>query len=144
MPPPLPCLIGLITGVGLYLIFPLSFPSRIVTVVLGVIGVVVVVALSVAMSRAFDRHNTSANPKSETTAIVDTGPFKYSRNPAYLTVGILQVAIGLLLNNVWVVVLTAPALIAIHMMVVKKEERYLEDKFGNEYLQYKSRVRPWI
>ncbi len=98
----------------------------------------------VTLSRTFERHATSGNPYKESTAIVDTGPFRLSRNPMYLTVAVLQAALGLLFNNVWVLLMLVPALIAIHYVVVLGEEAYLEAKFGDAYLDYKSHVRRWM
>lgn len=98
----------------------------------------------VAGLRAFRRHGTSPSEKVETTAIVDTGPYRFSRNPAYIAAAIFQGASGLLFNNMWVLLAIIPALIAVHYLVVLKEEAYLEAKFGKAYLDYKSRVRRWI
>ncbi len=80
----------------------------------------------------------------EATAIVDTGPYRFSRNPAYLAAGALQCALGLLLNSEWILLMVMPAMIVIHKFVVLKEEAYLEDKFGEVYLDCKSRVRRWL
>ena len=94
--------------------------------------------------RAFRRHDTSSDPKEEATAIVDTGLFRFSRNPGYLAAGALQAVLGLLFNSVWILLTIIPAMIVIHKVVVLREEAYLEDRFGEEYLDYKSRVRRWI
>lgn len=84
------------------------------------------------------------DPNEETTAIVDTGPLRFSRNPAYVAAGLLQAVLGLLFNNVWVLLTIMPAIIVIHYVVVLRQEAYLEEKFGEAYRDYKSRVRRWI
>lgn len=144
MPPPLPNLVGAIVGLllGWLLPWPLGNYGKVLPVGVGLVAVVAV--LSIAMARAFKRHGTPPDPAEETTAIIDTGPFKYSRNPAYVTVALLQVALGFLFNNAWMVLLTLPASLVVHYAVVMREEAYLERKFGSEYLRYKSRVRRWL
>lgn len=144
MPPPLPNLLGAIVGWLLGWLLPWSIGDyrNVLPVGLGLMALVVV--LGVAMARAFKRHGTPADPAKETTAIIDSGPFKYSRNPAYVTVALLQVALGFLFNNAWMVLLTLPASLVVHYAVVLREEAYLERKFGGKYLRYKSRVRRWL
>ncbi len=75
---------------------------------------------------------------------MDTGPFRFSRNPGYATLQMIQVTVGLLLNNMWILLMTLPAVIVVHYVVVLGEEAYLERKFGDAYLEYKSRVRRWV
>jgi protein-S-isoprenylcysteine O-methyltransferase Ste14 len=144
MPPPLPNLAGLIIGllIGWLVPWPIGAYSLVLPAGLALTGVVV--WLSVSMALAFKRHGTPPDPAEETTAIIDTGPFKFSRNPAYLTVALLQIALGLLFNNGWIVLLTLPAATIVNYVVVTKEEAYLEGKFGAEYLRYKARVRRWL
>ena len=144
IPPPLPCLIGLIAGLVCGWLWPWRIAPYAISLTLGLLLMGVVVALLVSLTRAFRRHGTPADPVKETTAIIDTGPFRFSRNPAYLTVALLQVSLGFVFNNAWIVLLTIPALLVIQQVVVVREEAYLEAKFGERYLQYKSRVRRWI
>lgn len=144
MPPPLPCVAGLIVGLVLGWIWPWHIASVPFALGLGVAALVLVAVLGATTNQAFCRHGTSPDPVNESTALVDSGPFRWSRNPAYLCVGLLQVAMGCFFNNVWMVVLTLPALVAIHYLVVVREEAYLEAKFGQAYRDYKARVRPWL
>lgn len=144
MPPPLPCLIGLILGLMLGWVWPQPIASYGISLAVGLVIIAIVVWLSVSMALAFRRHGTSPDPASETTAVVESGPFRFSRNPAYLTAALLQVGLGFVFNNLWVVLLTVPAVIVIQKLVVAREEAYLEAKFGDAYRDYKSRVRRWI
>ena len=139
-----PCLLGLVLGLACDWVWPWRIGPYEYVLPAGALLVVVVLLLVVNLMRAFSRHRTSADPKEETTAIVDTGPFRFSRNPAYISAGLLQAALGLFFNSVWVLVTIIPAMIVIHYVVVLKEESYLEEKFGEEYLDYKSRVRRWL
>ncbi len=144
MLPPLPCLLGFVLGLACDWVWPWPLGPYRYVLPAGVFLAVLVGVSVVSLLRAFKRHGTSADPKEETTAIVDTGPFRFSRNPAYVGAGLLQAVLGLIFNNVWVLLTIIPAMIVIHYVVVLREEAYLEAKFGEAYLGYKSRVRRWI
>ncbi len=144
MPPGRPFLLGIVLGFILGWRWPWPVgPYEYVLPAGALLTGLFVVGLITGL-RAFKRHGTSPDEKKETTAIVDTGPYRFSRNPAYVCAAILQAALGLLFNNVWILLTIIPALIAIHYLVVLQEEAYLEAKFGKEFLDYKSRVRRWI
>ncbi len=144
MMPARPCLLGLLLGVACDWVWPWPLGPYLYVLPAGLFLAVLVGVSVVSLLRAFKRHDTSADPKEETTAIVDSGPFRFSRNPAYLAMGALHAVLGLLFNNVWILLTIIPAMIVIHKVVVLKEEAYLEDRFGDMYLDYKSRVRRWI
>src|SRR6266566_631731 len=95
------------------------------------------VCLAVWGRRVMERAGTNVNPTLPTTALVATGPFRLSRNPLY-------VGLALVANVLWVLVLVAPVLLVMHYGVVRREERYLEAKFGDAYRQYRSRVRRYF
>ena len=62
----------------------------------------------------------------------------------YVGMGLIQAACGLWLDNVWLLVLVPLALFAVFRIAVLPEEVYLEDKFGDSYLEYKRSVRRWL
>jgi protein-S-isoprenylcysteine O-methyltransferase Ste14 len=72
------------------------------------------------------------------------GPFRFSRNPQYLSVNIIYTGIAISFNALWPIVFLPVVLVIMREGVIKREERYLERKFGEEYLSYKARVRRWI
>ena len=142
--PPAPCLLGFMLGLVLDWRWPWSFGASEYTLPAGLLLLGVFAWLVRAGLQAFKRHSTSADIRKETTAIIDTGPFRFSRNPGYLGLAILQTSMSLLLDNVWILVTVLPAMIVIHYVVVLREEAYLAAKFGDAYLDYKSSVRRWI
>ena len=73
-----------------------------------------------------------------------TGPYRLTRNPAYLGMALVYVATALLAGSLWALVPLPFVLVVIDRAVIAGEERYLERKFGPEYLDYKTRVRRWI
>jgi protein-S-isoprenylcysteine O-methyltransferase Ste14 len=93
---------------------------------------------------SFSRKGTAVEPWKPTTAIVTTGPYRFTRNPAYLGMALTYVGIALLSSAVWVLVPLPFVLAVIDRGVIAREERYLERKFGEEYLGYKRTVRRWV
>ena len=92
----------------------------------------------------FRKARTDFNPRKPTTAIITTGPFRFSRNPSYLVLTLLCVGIGIAAGSIWILGLLIPAIVVMHYGVIVREERYLENKFGEEYLRYKRSVRRWL
>jgi protein-S-isoprenylcysteine O-methyltransferase Ste14 len=87
---------------------------------------------------------TNIRPDLPATAIVSDGPFAFTRNPLYLTLIAMYAGIGVALASVSFLAGLLPLALVLHFGVVLREERYLEAKFGDAYLGYKSRVRRWI
>ena len=87
---------------------------------------------------------TNVDPLLPTTAIVITGLFRFSRNPIYVGLTLMYLGLTLVFNTWWGIVLLVPLLMTMHRGVVQREERYLEQKFGETYRQYRSRVRRYL
>lgn len=92
----------------------------------------------------FRRSGQSENPWKPTPQIVDRGPFRVTRNPMYLQMLLVCIGFAVMLGNVWILLLTPLAAFVLQRYAILPEERYLEAKFGEEYLAYKRRVRRWI
>ena len=90
------------------------------------------------------RARTAIDPYKPSTAVVEDGPYRYSRNPIYVADALLYVGLALLLRSLVGLLLLPVALLVMEFGVVRREERYLEKKFGGAYLKYKSRVRRWL
>jgi protein-S-isoprenylcysteine O-methyltransferase Ste14 len=109
-------------------------------------GLIIVCAVGIALIAviAFFRAKTHVEPWKPSSTIIQSGLYRFSRNPIYLTFLIILAGIALVLNSIWVL-LGMPLLVwLLRMLVISREERYLEDKFGDEYRQYKNQVRRWI
>jgi protein-S-isoprenylcysteine O-methyltransferase Ste14 len=72
------------------------------------------------------------------------GPFRYTRNPGYLCLAMIYAGIAILRNSLWTILLLPSVLYVVQREVIGREERYLERTFGEEYLDYKGRVRRWV
>lgn len=94
--------------------------------------------------RAMRATGQSENPYKPTTEIIETGPFRYTRNPMYLQMVLACLGIAVLLANLWITLLTPVCAILLQVLVIRHEEAYLERKFGADYRDYKRRVRRWI
>jgi len=102
------------------------------------------VLLAVWGRRVMEHAGTNVNPTLPTTALVVAGPFRFSRNPLYVALTLVYVGLALLTNALWVLLLIAPVLLVTHYGVVRREELYLEAKFGDSYRGYRSRVRRYL
>lgn len=143
VPPPLAYAVPLVAGLLLHRWRPIgplpaapSSVAGIVFLVLGLVGLPAVVA--------FRRAGTSPIPWKPTTALVMTGPFRFTRNPMYVGFTCLYAGISLLAHAVWPLVFLPLVLAVMHYGVILREERYLEGVFGEPYRDYCRQVRRWI
>ena len=143
-PPPLVFLAGLIVGFALEALLPGVDLPGLVEWGLGSLLVVAGLGLLLTFNASFSRKGTAVEPWKPTTAIVTTGPYRLTRNPAYLGMALTYVGIAVLSSAVWVLLPLPVVLAVIDRGVIAREERYLERKFGEEYLAYKRTVRRWI
>jgi protein-S-isoprenylcysteine O-methyltransferase Ste14 len=134
----------LLIGLLLNFVFPIGFLPRSVALALGVLAIICAGLIVISAVRAMSRARTAINPSHPTTVIVSDGVFSLSRNPIYLSMTLLYIGIALLFGALWVLLLLLPLLVIVQIGVVKREEIYLEGKFGSEYLRYKARVRRWV
>ena len=110
----------------------------------GLAAIALGILLMVWAGVQFWRKHTSVIPYSPTTAIIHSGPFQISRNPIYLADTLCYVGVAILLNTAWPLLFLPLVLLVMHRGVILREERYLEQKFGDEYIDYKMRVRRWF
>jgi protein-S-isoprenylcysteine O-methyltransferase Ste14 len=75
---------------------------------------------------------------------VDEGPFKFSRNPMYLSLVVLLIALSILFLSIWFFLSSVVLCLVLDRFAVAPEEVYLAQKFGDRYVEYKTRVRRWI
>lgn len=101
-------------------------------------------ALSVAAFALFRRNRTSIIPNRPATALVTEGPYRFTRNPMYVSLAALYVGVTMALNSWWPLALLPIVVLAVDRMVIAREERYLADAFPSEYKAYRARVRRWI
>lgn len=143
-PPPLIYLGALGVGFGVDAIAgSASLPSE-VALPIGAASMVAGVGLLGSFLSAFRRAQTPIDPYTPSEAIVTDGPYRLTRNPGYLGMALTYAGIAIVSNRLWALVPLPVAMAIIDRGVIAREERYLERKFGQPYLDYKRRVRRWI
>lgn len=101
-------------------------------------------AAAVPAMFAFRRRRTPVDPGRGTSFLVAEGPFRHTRNPMYLGLVLIMAALFCLSASLWMLLAGLTLYLLLLHGVIKPEERYLENKFGEPYLAYKSRVRRWL
>lgn len=146
IPPPLIFFACLGVGVFLEYLFPFRLISGAWTIRM-TIGCILIFAsglISLSAFKALTDNKTPFDPTKSTVKIVREGSFRFSRNPLYLALLLLLSGIAVLICSVWLVLAIPILFILFEYLAVRPEEKYLEDKFGKEYLDYKASVRRWI
>ena len=141
-----PVLFGgtLLVGLLLHWLRPAAILPSLAARLLGLVVLIASGLLVRSAEGAMRRAGTDPRPNHPSLAIVTGGPFRFTRNPMYLGTTGLYVAVSLLVNARWPLVLLLPMLAVLQWGVVRREERYLEEKFGEPYRAYRSRVRRWV
>lgn len=145
--PPVLFLSALLLGCLLEFVWPLGaglLNSSLVRVAAGAVLVCAGAALLVAAMGKFKAAGTNVPTVLPSTALVTTGVYARTRNPIYLGLSAIYAGLAVGLNTWWAILLLAPILVILQVGVVKREERYLERKFGDDYRAYCTRVRRWI
>jgi protein-S-isoprenylcysteine O-methyltransferase Ste14 len=101
-------------------------------------------ALFVVSVREFRRAGTSVVPGEPSTALLESGPYRYTRNPIYISFTLFYFGLAIMLTSAWLLVLLVPVLIVLQRGVVEREEAYLASKFGEAYRKYQLRVPRWL
>lgn len=144
VPPPLIYLAGLGLGWLLDAWYPLGrVPDPIRWVLGGALGVTGLGIILPAL-RLMRRAGTAIMPTRPTTRLVLGGPFRFTRNPLYLSLVLIYASIAVLTTMLWALVLLPAVIVILQRLAISKEEAYLERKFGDEYRAYRARVRRWI
>ena len=141
--PPIIFLGSILLGIALNWAWPLHFVSRSVRLV-GPLVAACAVVLFLLSYREFRAAGTSVRGSTRSTTIVRTGPYRFSRNPIYLAFILFVLGLSVWLNNAWLPVTLIPALAIIALVVIPREERFLESTFGDQYSSYKAQVRRWF
>ena len=92
----------------------------------------------------FRRAGTNVPTHKPATSVVTTGLYALTRNPLYMALTLIYTGIALAIDNIIMLGLLAPLFVVMHFGVISREEAYLEAKFGDEYRDYKERVRRWL
>lgn len=143
--PPIAWALAAVVGLGLDWLLPLPFmPDALPAGLIGGAVFAVALALFAWAIATVTRAGSNVPTNQPTTTIVDTGPFRFTRNPIYLAMFLGLIALAIAFDSLWPLVALVPFALVIRYGVVAREEAYLERKFGDVYRQYRSRVRRWL
>lgn len=142
--PPVVYLVTIAAGLALEQAWPLVFLPPELGVTLGAGFIAIAVGVFFFSVRTFREAGTAVPGNKPTSTIVRTGPYRFSRNPIYLAFSLLQFGVASWIDSLWVVATLLAAIAVMAWFVIPREERYLESRFGAEYLDYKACVRRWL
>jgi protein-S-isoprenylcysteine O-methyltransferase Ste14 len=142
--PPLIYLGAIALGLAIHFVWPVAIVPSAIGPPIGAIVIVVAVALFISSVRTFRAAGTPVPGNRPTTTIVRAGPYRFSRNPIYLAFSLFQLGLSIWVNSVALLITLVPAVALMSLVVIPREERYLEARFAAEYLPYKASVRRWL
>jgi protein-S-isoprenylcysteine O-methyltransferase Ste14 len=142
--PPLLLLGGVGLGLALQWLLPLRLGGGGARLALGLALIAAGVAAGGWTLAWMRRTHQDPDPRKPSPELILGGPFRWSRNPIYLGMALLQAGIGVAAGNVWLLLLLAPLLLILQRSVIEPEEEYLGRKFGDAYAAYRASVRRWL
>ena len=145
-PPPLIFLIWTVVGVVVhYSVARAPIPvERMISAVGGVLILLVGVGIIASARMHFTRTGQNPIPWKPSPELILEGPYRFTRNPMYVGVTLMQIGLGVAFNNFWIVMFAPLALLINHFVAVLPEERYLSEKFGDSYKRYLTQVRRYF
>lgn len=142
--PPVLLLMAVVLMVALHYVLPvarwLAWPWR----ALGALPIAMALLVGFWGAIQFRRHDTTIIPFEQSTALIAEGPYRYSRNPLYISMTLILVGLWILLGSLSPVVVVPLFVWWISTRFIANEERHLEAQFGRTYLEYKTKVRRWL
>ena len=143
--PPLAWAVAVIAGLVLDWLAPLPFlPEDWPAGLLGAVVFVLALVLAIWAIDTMTRAGTNVPTNRPTTAIVEGGPYRFTRNPIYMGMFGGLIGLGIAFDNPWLLAMLVPFALVIRYGVVAREEAYLERTFGDAYRGYRRRVRRWL
>jgi protein-S-isoprenylcysteine O-methyltransferase Ste14 len=143
--PPLAWALAVVAGFALGWLVPLPFlPADLPAGWSGALVFVLALALAIWAIATIVRAGSNVPTNRPTTTIVESGPYRFTRNPIYLGMFGGQIGLAIAFDNLWLLLMLAPFALVIRYGVVAREEAYLERTFGDPYSGYRLRVRRWL
>jgi protein-S-isoprenylcysteine O-methyltransferase Ste14 len=143
--PPIAWALAVLAGLVLNWLMPLPFVPAVVSASwLGAIVFVVALALVAWAIITMTRAGSNVPTNLPSTTIVETGPYRFTRNPIYLGMVLGLIGLAIAFDGLWLLMTLVPFVLVIRYGVIAREEAYLERKFGEVYRRYRARVRRWL
>ena len=143
--PPLAWGLTVVAGLALNWLVPVPFlPGDLPAGWLGAMVFVLALALFAWSIATMTRAGTNIPTNQPTTTIVESGPYRFTRNPIYIGMFLGLIGLAIAFNTIWLLLMMVPFALVIRYGVVAREEAYLDRKFRDVYRGYRSRVRRWL
>jgi protein-S-isoprenylcysteine O-methyltransferase Ste14 len=144
IPPPLYYVAGVAGGIAANGLVPLPLGGRPATVVAGALVTALGLGLAFAGVAAVIRHRTTIVPHHPVATLLTSGAYRHSRNPMYTGLAIGYLGLALLFDSWWPLAFWPFVILAVRHLVIRPEEEYLTQRFGQTYRDYRARVRRWL
>jgi protein-S-isoprenylcysteine O-methyltransferase Ste14 len=144
IPPPLYYAAGLAAGMAINGVVAFPLDGRPATTVAGAVFTALGLAFAFSGVAAVIRHRTTIVPHHPVATLLTGGAYRLSRNPMYTGLAIAYLGLALLLGSWWPLTLWPLVIVAVRQLVIRPEEHYLTQRFGQAYTDYQSRVRRWL
>ena len=142
--PPTIFAVAFLIGLVLDFAIPFSLMPTLPQFILGAACLVAGFSLIRSSISAIENAGTTYDPYAASTKLVTSGIYRFTRNPGYLGLAVIQLGLALLIDGLWIAIVMVIAVVVTHVFVVRLEQEKLRQTFGQEYDQYVARVRPWI
>jgi len=147
IPPPLLFALGFLAGAWLRAAWPGdALPAAYAPAARAAGFVLLAAGVSGAVAGlvTFFRAKTTVIPHRAASSLVQHGPYRITRNPMYVGLTLAYAGLALALNRLWPLAILPVVLAILIVAVIRPEERHLDERFGDEYRDYKRRVRRFL
>ncbi|ABD08979.1 Isoprenylcysteine carboxyl methyltransferase [Rhodopseudomonas palustris HaA2] len=142
--PPMLLTLAALASIGLGVVAPLTVPRAQAVVLIGYAIAGLGLAVDLWAILTMRRARTNILPHRAADRLVTWGPFRFSRNPIYLANAWLLIGIGTAFGNGWFIVFALLSAVAVDRLAIRREERHLAIKFGNDWIEYSSKTPRWL
>jgi len=142
--PPTIFWISLVLSIGLHFILPIK---KFIVAPYNYTGILLIcggILLNLWADRLFKNKHTTVKPFEKSSCLIEEGPFAFSRNPMYLGMTMVLLGISITLGSVISFIITVVFPFFISFSFILPEERSLDETFGQDFVEYKKRVRRWL
>ncbi|HVO68371.1 MAG TPA: isoprenylcysteine carboxylmethyltransferase family protein [Syntrophales bacterium] len=144
VPPPLIYFAGLLFAYAVDRFYPIPMFGPPLSIVLALLAAIPSAVLGLWGLLEFWRAKTNPFPNKPSSLLVIVGPYRVTRNPMYVSLTLLYISLGFLFRIAWAFIFLPAIILIIYAYVIRREESYLESRFGEQYHSYKKHVRRWL
>lgn len=122
----------------------LPWPDHLAAFLAGIVILVLAAFLGASAIYVMARAKTPIEPGHTPAKLVTWGPFRFTRNPLYVTLLLILIAVGFMMSSLWFAIGAVMLLVLLDRLIVAREEQVIRQHFGDQYTEYLSRVRRWL